>query len=183
LKLGTPLSSCAFTHHLLFELQQHSVVYDNYVTTALNSSCTLQESLVLDGDSVCVRAVDAAAAQHMATAWHDLILHLQVVSGVHVSQEHDEAMQLKLQMQARNTLCADEVQCDITCLSCDSVFIASTLTRIAIAKFPLDKAVGAFPLSHVSAVDTLTDGTVRLFFVPDAFPDTHEPYVSLGTYF
>ena len=179
LKLKLPLSSCAFAQYLLLELQQHMVLFDDIATAALNNSCIARVSLVLHGDSVCARTVDASLAHHMAAAWHEHILHLQVVSGFHVSEEDAEATQLKLQMQARTSLCADGMHCDITCLSCDGAFIAATPSRIVIAKLPHDRPVHAHLLSRVLTVDTLADGVVRLFFVQDGLPDVAEPYVSL----
>jgi hypothetical protein len=107
------------------------------------------------------------------------VLHLQIVSGSHISQESAEAAQLTLQMHARASLCADEIHCDVTCLSCDGALIATTRLRIVVAKLPLDKRVRAHLFSHISSVDTMDDGVVRLFFVPDEFSDRDEPYVSL----
>ncbi len=181
LNLKLPLSSCTFSQYLLLELLQHLVLLDDIATAALNTSCTPRASLVLHGDSVCSRAVDAAAAHHMAAIWHNHILHLQMVSDSHVSQADAEAMQLRLQIQARTSLCADEVHCDIICLSCDGAFIAATPSRIVVAKFPLDRPVHAHLLSRVSTVDTLADGVLRLFFVQDELFDIFEPHVSLAT--
>ena len=122
-------------------------------------------------------AVDAAAAHHMASSWHEHVLHLQVVSGSHISQEDAEAKQLKLQMQARDSLCADEVDCDVTCLSCDGAFIATTHSRIVVAMLPIDKSTRVHLLSHVSSVETLADGSLRFFFVRDEFSDAVQPHV------
>jgi len=88
------------------------------------------------------------------------------MSGSHISQEDAEAKQLKLQMQARDSLCADEVDCDITCLSCDGAFIATTHSRIVVAMLPIDKSTRVHLLSRVVSVETLGDGSLRLFFVP-----------------
>ena len=178
LKLALPLSNCIFAHHFLLELQQHLVLIDDIVTATLNASCSARAAPVLRGDSVCVREEDFAAATHMATAWHDHMLHLQIVSGSHISQEDAEAEQLKLQIQARASLCANFTECDVTCLSCDGAFIAATPTRIVVAKLPLDRPVSAHLLSHVSSVDTMADGLVRLFLAPDGFSDTDERHVS-----
>jgi hypothetical protein len=178
LTLQMPLSSCSFSHHLLLELQQHSVLFDDFVASAFNSSCTSRSFPVLRGDSICVSAIDAAAAHHMASSWHEHVLHLQVVSGSHISQEDAEAKQLKLQMQARDSLCADEVDCDITCLSCDGAFIATTHSRIVVAMLPIDKSTRVHLLSRVVSVETLGDGSLRLFFVRDEFPDAVQPHVS-----
>ena len=179
-----PLSSCSFAQHLLLELQQHAVLIDDAVSAFLNSSCTVRASLVLNGDSVCVHAVSAAAAhhlaaasQHMATAWHEHVLHLQIVSGSHISQEDAEASQLKLQMRARASLCTNEEHCDITCLSCDGAFIATSHSRIVVAKLPLDKPPRAHLLSRVLSVDSMENGVVRLFLAQDGFSDHDEPHV------
>lgn len=187
LKLKLPISSCSFSQYLLLELQQHMVLIDGVASAALNNTCTSRAFLYLHEDSVCVRAGNAlashditTAARHMAATWHDHILHLQIVSGSHVSQEDAEAAQLKLQMQARASLCANETQCDITCLSCDGAFIATTPSRIAVAKLPIDRPVHAYLLSHVSSVETLEDGVVRLFFVRDESLDRDASHVSFN---
>lgn len=187
LKLKLPISSCSFSQYLLLELQQHMVLIDDSASAALNNTCTSRAFLYLHGDSVCVRSGNSsashdvtAAAHHMAATWHDHILHLQIVSGSHVSQEDAEAAQLKLQMQARASLCANETRCDVTCLSCDGAFIATTSSRIAVAKLPIDRPVHSYLLSRVSSVETLDDGVVRLFFVRDELLDHEESHVSFN---
>jgi hypothetical protein len=184
LRFKLPLSSCSFAQHLLLELQHHAVLIDDAAGAFLNSSCTERASLVLHGDSACVHAASAAAAHHtaaavhhMATAWHEHVLHLQIVSGSHISQKDAEASQLKLQMQARDSLCANEAHCDIISLSCDGAFIATSPSRIVVAKLPLDQPARAHLLSRVSSVDTMEDGAVRLFFAHDGFLDHDESHV------
>lgn len=178
LRLKLPLSPCLFSHHILLELQQHLVLLDDVVTASLNASCIARALPILQGDSVCVFESHAAAAHQMATAWHDHLLHLQIISGSHVSQEDAEAAQLKLQTQARASLCADDINCEVTCLSCDGAFIASTSSRVAVAKLPLDKPVRAHRLSQVISVDTMSDGVVRLFLVHDESADADALHVS-----
>jgi hypothetical protein len=175
--LYLPLSPCTFSHHILLELRQHFVLLDDVATATLNNSCAARALPVLQGDSVCVREADAAAAHQMATAWHDHLLHLQIVSGSHISQEEAEAAQLKLQTQARTSLCAGQISCEITCLSCDGAFIASSSSRIVVAQLPLDKPVHAHLLSQISSVDTMSDGAIRLFLVHDEFSEAGESHV------